>query len=30
VLELFLHLEVPSGLGVETEIANGGFHVRSG
>jgi hypothetical protein len=30
VLELFLHLAVPSGLGVETEIAKGGFHVRSG
>jgi len=30
VFELFLHLAVPGGLGVEAEIANGGFHVRSG
>ena len=27
--ELFLHLAVPSGLGVETAIAKGGFHIRS-
>jgi len=30
VFELLVHLAVPSGLGVETEIAKGGFHVRSG
>jgi hypothetical protein len=30
VLELFLHLTVPGNLGVETEIAKGGFHIRSG
>lgn len=29
VLELFLHLTVPSGLGVETEIAKSGFHIHS-
>ena len=27
VLELLLHLAVPSGLGVETEIAKSGFHI---
>ena len=30
VLESFLHLAVPGGLGVEAEIAKGGFHIRSG
>ena len=30
VFELFLHLAVPGGLGVEAEIAKGGFHIRSG
>lgn len=30
VLELFLHLTVPGGLGVEAEIVEGGFHIRSG
>ena len=30
VFELFLHLAMPSGLGVEAEIAKGGFHIRSG
>jgi hypothetical protein len=30
VFELFVHLPVPGGLGVEAEIANGGFHIRSG
>lgn len=30
VLELFLHLAVPGGLGVESQIAKGGFHIRSG
>jgi len=30
VFELFLHLMVPGGLGVEVEIAKGGFHIRSG
>jgi len=29
VFELFLHLTVPGGLGVEAEIAKGGFHIRS-
>ena len=28
VFELFLHLAVPGGLGVEGEIAKGGFHIR--
>ena len=28
VFELFLHLPVPGGLGVEGEIAKGGFHIR--
>lgn len=30
VFESCLHLTVPGGLGVETEIAKGGFHFRSG
>ena len=30
VLELLFHLAVPGGLGVEAEIAKGGFHIRSG
>lgn len=30
VFELFLHLTVPGGLGVETEIAKSSFHIRSG
>jgi hypothetical protein len=30
VLELFFHLAVPGGLGVEAEIAKSGFHIRSG
>lgn len=30
VFELFLHLAVPGDLGVEAEIAKGGFHIRSG
>jgi len=29
VLELFLHLAVPGGLGVKAEIAEGGFHIGS-
>ena len=27
VFELFVHLAVPGGLGVEAEIAKGGFHI---
>jgi hypothetical protein len=30
VFELFLHLAVPGGLGLEAEIAEGGFYIRSG
>jgi len=30
VLELFLHLPVPGGLGVESKVAECGFHIRSG
>jgi hypothetical protein len=30
VFELFLHLAVPGGLGVEAEISKGSFHIRSG
>jgi hypothetical protein len=30
VFELFLDMPVPGGLGVETEVADGGFHIRSG
>ena len=30
MFELFLDLAVPGGLGVEAEIAKGGFHIRSG
>lgn len=30
VFELFLDLTVPGGLGVEAEVAKGGFHIRSG
>ena len=30
VLELLLHLAVPGGLGIESQIAKGGFHVSSG
>jgi hypothetical protein len=28
VFELFLHLAVPGSLGVEADIAKGGFHIR--
>jgi hypothetical protein len=30
VFELFLHLAVPGGLGLEAKIAKGGFHICSG
>ena len=30
VFELFLHLAVPGGLGVEAEVSERGFHIRSG
>ena len=30
LFDLFVHTTVPGGLGVETEIANGGFHICSG
>ncbi len=30
VFELFLHLAVPGGLGLEAEIAKRGFHIPSG
>src|SRR2546421_8254598 len=29
VFELFLHLAVPGGLGVEAEVSERGFHIRS-
>jgi hypothetical protein len=28
VFEFFLNLAVPGGLGVEADIAKGGFHIR--
>jgi hypothetical protein len=30
VFELFLDMPMPGGLGVEAEVADGGFHIRSG